>query len=357
MGFTSLGYIEHFFGIKADDLNLEDIDKFIKRKLEESSILEYTRADALKDRKDLCKEVSAFANSGGGLLIIGINEDERGGKIYPKDITFSDGSVTKEDLDQIFNDNIEPPIKELKIVPKRKNKKTLEVIFLVDIPKSKDIPHFVRPSNFYKRLNFGIKPMTRDEIYGVFKERLSYEKCALCRFWLSYYLHDFMISVIVYLSGQELVLEKVDEIFDKFTKKTPEEIVELMKKPDSNFSKLDLDLYRLKKDLDEVKRYPHNEITPEELILLNEFESWLPSTTSEMSDWLLEEAKFLGMEDKLDTLIEERIKIDEHFLHTLKFYAKRILEISKLVLKLKIILNKMEERYGPFYDYVSRITG
>lgn len=352
-----MGYIEHFFGIKADDLNLDDIYKFIERKFEESSILEYTGADTLKNRKELCKEVSAFANSGGGLLIIGINEDKKGGKIYPHDITFSDGSVTKEDLDQIFNDNIEPPIRELKIVPKRKNKETSEVIFLIDIPKSKDILHFVRPSNFYKRLNFGKKPMTRDEIYVVFKERLSYEKCALYRFWLSYYLHDFMISVIVYLSDQELVLEKADEIFDKFTKKTPEEIVELMKRPEFNVGKLDLALYSLKRDFITIKHYPHNEITPEESILLQAFEEWLPSTEREISDWLSSEAKFIGMGDKLDTLIEESKKIDEHFLHVLKSHAKGILEISKLVLKLKIMYNKMEKRYGPFHDYVSRITG
>lgn len=353
-----MGYIEYFLEIKPDEINPDNIREFIKKKKEESSILEYTEADALKNLKDLSKEVSAFANSGGGLLIIGISEEEKGGKIYPKEITWSSGSVPKEALDQSLHDNIDPPVKDLKIVPVRKNRTSSEVIFLIDIPKSKDIPHTVRPSSFYERLNFEKQPMKRDEIFRLMKERLSYERCALYRFWLIESLHPFMGEVIIYLSGRHAIRAKVNELFEEITKKTPDEIVELMKKLDFGvFRRLDLSFYSLKLDLDKIKRYPHNKITPEESILLQNFEEWLPSTEREISDWLLSEAKFRGIEeDKLDTLIKERIGVDEHFLHQLKsWHIRRILEICKLVLKLKKILDKMEEKYGSFYDYVSRV--
>lgn len=356
-----MGYIEYFLEIKQEEINPNNMRDFIKKKKEESSILEYTSADALKNLKELSKEVSAFANSEGGLLIIGISEEEKGGKIYPKEITWSSGSVSREALDQSFNDNIDPPVKGLKILPVRKNKTSLEVIFLVDVPKSKDIPHAVRPSNFYKRLNFVKQPMNRDEIVGLMKERTSYERCALYRNWLSYYLHDFMLGIIVYLSSQYVTGANVDELFEENTKKSPDEIVELMKKLDFvRVRKLDGCFDSLKEDLDNIKKYPHNEITPEESILLQDIEERLPSKR-EISDWLLAEAKFLGInehnEDKLDALIKERIVVDEHFLRTLKVYIGGVLEICKSVLRLKTILNRLEEKYGSFYDYVLKISG
>ena len=56
----------------------QKLDQMIADKVEESLAVEYKRADALAKtdgkKADITKDVSAFANSSGGVLIYGIAE-------------------------------------------------------------------------------------------------------------------------------------------------------------------------------------------------------------------------------------------------------------------------------------------
>src|ERR1700748_40725 len=99
-----------------------DIDylrELIANGVEENTELEYKAAAALQreDKKitEATKDVSAFANSNGGILIYGIREDQSNkhlpGNIDPVDRK----TITKEWLEQILNARIRPRIHGIKI--------------------------------------------------------------------------------------------------------------------------------------------------------------------------------------------------------------------------------------------------
>jgi predicted HTH transcriptional regulator len=80
----------------------EDLERLIKDEVKESLTLDYKRSDALakEDRKrdELCKDVTAFANSAGGQLVFGIEED----KHVPLRIdNGATSDITKEWIEQV----------------------------------------------------------------------------------------------------------------------------------------------------------------------------------------------------------------------------------------------------------------
>jgi len=85
-------FIEAFFKKEAKDITANDVEEFISRRIEENLNLEYKHIKAFTDYDELCKDIVAFANSAGGLVILGVEEEkvetENGDiRIYPKIIT------------------------------------------------------------------------------------------------------------------------------------------------------------------------------------------------------------------------------------------------------------------------------
>src|SRR5574341_2350260 len=99
------------------------IEQYIKGQIQENLNLEYKSAKALSrdDRSisEISKDVSAMANSQGGLIIYGIKEfDEEEKRHLPEKIEPIDQTVfTKEWLEQIVVSNIRPKIQGLVIHP------------------------------------------------------------------------------------------------------------------------------------------------------------------------------------------------------------------------------------------------
>src|SRR5687768_5788012 len=94
------------------------LDALIRNGAEESMYLEFKAAGALANDKksEICKDVSAFANSDGGVIIYGIEERDHKANAF----SFVDGAViTKEWLEQVTNDGIQKRIDKLKIYPVR----------------------------------------------------------------------------------------------------------------------------------------------------------------------------------------------------------------------------------------------
>jgi predicted HTH transcriptional regulator len=78
----------------------EDLQRLVDEGLEESLTLDYKSSAALtRDSapiNELCKDVSALANSAGGQLIYGIEEDTKKGKPRSVDDGVTDPKITRE---------------------------------------------------------------------------------------------------------------------------------------------------------------------------------------------------------------------------------------------------------------------
>lgn len=167
-----MGFIEQFFKNKKE-IKPEDIESFIAQNIEENQNLDYKRIQAYHNVDKLSDHVASFANSTGGLIILGVSQDEikdekgRIIKIYPKKSTWGEVSLDKETLENRLLSKIQPAIPKLVIKPVRNEKH--EVIFLIDIPKSDCGPHMSSDHRYNSRTNFRKRAMEHYEVANVFK--------------------------------------------------------------------------------------------------------------------------------------------------------------------------------------------
>lgn len=137
---------------------LNKVDDYISNKVEENLHLDYKGAGSITtgEKKEISKDVSAFANSDGGTIIYGVKEfDEKDKKHLPERIDAINGAeYSKEWLEQIINSTISPRITGIVITPiQTENPENNKVIYIVEIPKSYTA-HQAHDKRYYKRYNF-----------------------------------------------------------------------------------------------------------------------------------------------------------------------------------------------------------
>jgi len=158
--------------------NLDKIKSFITDGIEENVHLDYKGAGSIdkknEKKKELSKDVSAFANSDGGVIIYGVREyDEKDKNHLPEKIDPIDGKTyTKEWLEQIINSTISPRITDIKITPIQTSKpEDNKVIYVVEIPKS-NTAHQANDKRYYRRFNFESKMMEDWEIKDIINRQI-----------------------------------------------------------------------------------------------------------------------------------------------------------------------------------------
>lgn len=167
-----MGFIKQFFKNKKE-IKPEDIESFIAQKIEENQKLDYKDIKAYHEIDKLSHHVASFANSAGGLIILGVSQDElkdkkgKNIKICPKKITWGEMALDKETLENKLLSRIQPPISNLVIKPVRNEKH--EVIFLIDVPKSDSAPHMSPDHRYNTRTNFRKRAMEHYEVANMFK--------------------------------------------------------------------------------------------------------------------------------------------------------------------------------------------
>ncbi|WP_417915540.1 helix-turn-helix domain-containing protein [Candidatus Electronema sp. JM] len=152
---------------------IEDIEKNIEMKVPESLHLDYKASPAFSPEKkdEICKDVSAFANSDGGMLIYGIREEKVNKIGYPASI--DDGIDTskfgKEWIDQVLTSNIRPVLSGVEIVEIKLAEN--RSVMVIHVPKSFRGPHQSPDKKYYKRRNVVSEPMEHYEIEDVRNRR------------------------------------------------------------------------------------------------------------------------------------------------------------------------------------------
>lgn len=164
--------------------SIADIEELIRSHSEENIHLEFKSAGALDKtnsaKDEISKDVSAFANADGGVLIYGMEEKDHcaSGKSY------INGSIfTKEWLEQVISSKIQRPIGDLVIVPIREDDDVNKSIYVVKIPRSNTTPHMAADHRFYKRQNFKNVPLEEYEVRDLLGRKafskLEIEGCSL----------------------------------------------------------------------------------------------------------------------------------------------------------------------------------
>ncbi len=160
--------------LKATDkaIDVAHIQSLIDNRVEENLHLDYKSIRVFDDTDALSKSVSSYANSDGGLLIIGVEEErssQNGNeRIFPTRIEWGGAKHSKENLEQRLTTNISPPIRDLRIYPIRDGNR---VIFVIDIPQSENPPHMASDHRYYFRNNFTTSVMEHYQVADLFGRR------------------------------------------------------------------------------------------------------------------------------------------------------------------------------------------
>lgn len=143
---------------------------------EENLALDYKRADSLAKtdgkRAEITKDVSAFANSSGGVLIYGVAEfDEDGRRHLPERLDpVRRTEISKEWLDQVIQ-SIQPRIDGVLIHPVAISDAENTVCYVVEVPQS-HTAHMARDHRYHKRQNFTTAQMEDYEVRDVMNRRM-----------------------------------------------------------------------------------------------------------------------------------------------------------------------------------------
>jgi hypothetical protein len=151
----------------------EDLENLIVDQVQENARLEYKDSRALdfsgssKHKAEFAKDVSAMANSDGGVIIYGIVENDHIPTALDEGIAHE--GRTRERLEDLIVGNIRPrPRFEIIPIPVSDDKSA----FVVAIERS-DRPHQnTIDKRYYKRFNFSAHPMEDYEIEDVRGRRL-----------------------------------------------------------------------------------------------------------------------------------------------------------------------------------------
>jgi len=140
----------------------EDLQRLVDEEIQESLTLDYKASPSLarddKPRDEMCKDVSAFANSAGGQIIYGIVEKDR------KPVKVDDGSdLSREWIEQVIDSRVQPRVDGLVITPVPVGSGRHAYVLTIP-PASGRAPHQAPDKKYYKRRNFQSVPMEDYEI-------------------------------------------------------------------------------------------------------------------------------------------------------------------------------------------------
>jgi hypothetical protein len=144
-----------------------DIKELIREQRPEDLSLDYKRSESLdKSKKDeIAKDVSAMANSAGGVLLYGLDEQKKTNGPVVFDGGVDAQKFTIEWLEQVIDSNIQRRIDGVR-VNKVPMAGTNNVVYVVSVPQSDRAPHMAA-HRYYKRLGTTTAHMEEYEVRDV----------------------------------------------------------------------------------------------------------------------------------------------------------------------------------------------
>lgn len=116
-------------------------------------------------KKEFLKDITAFANSVGGLLVLGVHEPREGMTATDRLVGVNDGIEVARQLEAVARTSIDPPIPGILVQPVQLQSGSAAIVVLV--PQSQVRPHMVSYKGhrtFYIRHTESSPPMSTHEI-------------------------------------------------------------------------------------------------------------------------------------------------------------------------------------------------
>jgi len=145
------------------NITLDDILSLQTNEIEEGKSIDYKQElhlDNKSNKKEFAADITSFANTVGGDLIIGVSEG-RGIITEIKGIKINDKDKLRQDIENLLRDIIQPQIMGLEIAFYPFEQK---YIMHIRIPQSFNGPHIVNGERFYGRNTTGKYPFDYVEI-------------------------------------------------------------------------------------------------------------------------------------------------------------------------------------------------
>jgi hypothetical protein len=156
----------------------QDIQNLVDDQIEESAHLDYKREVDFSSsgKKELAKDISAFANSGGGVILYGIEEkkNEHGIPVPVSPIHGIESSIDRERIENVALNSISPRV-QMSIRRIELSRDPSRSVLILFMPASLQAPHMLTKggdNRYYKRVNFSSVPMEEYEVRLLFQKNI-----------------------------------------------------------------------------------------------------------------------------------------------------------------------------------------
>jgi hypothetical protein len=146
----------------------EHLQQLVDDGTDESLTLDYKASSSLTrdstESNEMCKDVSALANSAGSRIIYGVEEDRKIHKPMRIDEGVRDPKITRDWIIQILNSRVRPRMEGIAIeeIPLDKG-----LGFVITVPPTVTFPHQAPDKKYYKRYGTESAPMDDYEIRDI----------------------------------------------------------------------------------------------------------------------------------------------------------------------------------------------
>ena len=159
--------LREIFGVEPSKLTCETIEQIVDQKVREDTDLDFKATlygNGDSDRRDLAGDVAALANTVGGLLLLGVAEED-GAAIAAPGVAISEAEVLR--MRQILASFVAVDIHQIE-------RSGGEGFYAVEVPRSTDAPHAVRVNTalrYPRRDGQHIRWLSENEIAAAYRTR------------------------------------------------------------------------------------------------------------------------------------------------------------------------------------------
>src|SRR5579859_1319646 len=168
--------LQAIFGVPLDDLQYEDIEALVPNQVSEAFDLDFKGSlygNADKDRRDLATDVAALANTAGGLLVLGIEEDDQARATAAPGLELSEADERR--VRQIVGSQV-VPMPVLDVLRVEDPARPGYGLVLIAVPRSPLAPHAVVVNDglrYPRRNGATTRYLSEPEVADAYRERFA----------------------------------------------------------------------------------------------------------------------------------------------------------------------------------------